>query len=445
MINTENLGGDNVALKKMCSDFSGMFFLSACFQPGITAAIFLGAQKVAAGLRYPDGMKKFLQIPLGAVARQGMDTVKRRTVASLSPAVASTILAEAWNLSPAFMVAMNTSFETSVASTLFKESAERFGAVNSYYSVLSRSGVGIPLATITKESFFENIGNSDRTAGFGIKEWDILKGRLDTYQANFSHQFASLVLRNGIFSAAAFGARPIAKAFVKDRSAELQSMTGMGSDAIENIATYTLRAALAWATTPFDRAFTLYSSGELTAKEVNEKIFGEVKSGNFSRLFRGAGARTVMCLLTATSIAEGGKVGDAMSEWIKGQNFQDLFKSVSSSISEDPAAQDRRAMRERSSSIEGDPVVDAGSVDCKEANKALKDSGMSFGPISDEELKAAFESATNSCDAVSRETAEWIAEFEGLSSFQPKPTASNPKASRADRGSSDDRGRVELR
>lgn len=413
-------------LQKMCSDFSGMFFLSACFQPGITAAIFLGAQKVAAGLRYPDGMKKFLQIPLGAIAGQAKGTLERRTVASIGPAVISTRLAEAFNLSPAFMVAMNTSFETSVASTLFKESAERFGAVNSYYSVLSRSGVGIPLATITEKSFFENIGNSDRTAGFGAKEWDILKGRLDTYQANFSHQFASLVLRNGIFSAAAFGARPIAKAFVKDRSAELQSMTGLGSDAIENIATYTLRAALAWATTPFDRAFTLYSSGELTAKEVNEKIFGEVKSGNFSRLFRGAGARTVMCLLTATSIAEGGKVGDAMSEWIKGQNFQDLFKSVSPfSIEEDPAAQVRGAMKERSFSIGGDSVVD-----CEEANKALKDGGMNFGPISHEDVEVACKGAENSCDAVSRETAEWIAKFEGLYDYRPS-SAFNPRASQA--------------
>ena len=306
-------------------DFAGRFGLSALLQVPITGAISLGAGKVA-GVPYATGSDNLRKMSVGYFVNQGAQTLKRRTYSSLLPGSVSSALAEYYGLSPLSQVAINTAFESTIASFVTREANERFHAVvGRNFPLVDSHGKGVNLTQITQEEFFRYSKNSEATKKFGLEHWRDLQKKVNFYNANLPYQALTLTARNALFSAAIFGARPLAKNFVKEHGAEIEQKVGIDPELAEGILTYSLRATFAWMTTPLDRAFTLCSSGKYSAEAVYQKISSDLMRGNFQGLFAGAAARTALCLMTATTVAEGPK----LAKWVEDNitNFVDYINS----------------------------------------------------------------------------------------------------------------------
>jgi len=389
--------------------FAGMFSLSAGLQIPITALINLGAKKVAEGTPYPQGFQQVLTTPFGSIANQGVKTLKRRTVGSMLPAVFSGSATQYLGLSPVQTVLMNTCFETTVAGVLFREASEKLHAVNSKrFPLLDSRGIGADLTKIkTEESFFKYCRNSDATKHLATsEEWKVFNGRMQNYQANFVQQGVTQTARNGIFSAAAFLSGPIAKEFV-EKNKEQFAAAGLTQKQAETTTTYALRAALALLTTPFDRLFTYFSSGEYTAQEVGEILKQDLQSGSVRKLFSGGVARTGLCLLTASTLAEGRVLGEAFKELCSKDAFCNSFtKHISDSF-------------DRLSSIGGldlsaDPEVaavkDSIQFDAETAQEGLKQAGFDIGKVSLPEVNQSVENAHQSQQAIAADMQRVLAQ-----------------------------------
>lgn len=304
----------------------GSYSLSAILQPFITAAINLGASKVKDEVSYRTAAQKFYTTPMGNLLTQGMNTLKRRTYTSLIPSTLINIVAETNGLPAPAVVFFNTASETFFASVVTREAGERFNSLNAkQFPILNQNKIGLDLTTISSSKiFFNNIANNPETQKFDQAKYEEFEKKRYNYNTNLPHQAAMLILRNGLFSSAAFMAKPWAKELMEKHGKEISSQTGINEDKLQAMLTYSIRASLAWATTCFDRAFTMMSCGDFMAEEVYKKIIGEISRGNFGSLFTGAIARTALCLMTATTIAEGPEFGKMIKEQIDAA-FKDFF------------------------------------------------------------------------------------------------------------------------
>lgn len=294
---------------QIASELFGMTILSMAIQPFVTPAIFSGVKKVE-GLTYPDAMAKMRSIPAGSLAAQGGRTLRRRFYGSLVPAALSDSISAAFDLGAGSATAINTMFETSIAVGVAKESAERFNAANSNnFPILDKKGLGVDLTKIDYKTFCALRPNES----LNINSWISLKERQKNYHANAKEQSAALLLRNGLFSSSIFLAKPWAGKIVADNEEKFKAM-GIATESATEVLTHAIRASLAWLTTPIDRAFSQFSSGEKPAAEISTALFRDAKAGNFNKLFAGAVARSFLCLMTATTLAEGQRFSKFIGE-----------------------------------------------------------------------------------------------------------------------------------
>lgn len=205
-----------------------------------------------------------------------------------------------------------------IAVAIVSESAERFNAANgAKLPILDQNKMGVDLTKIKDyKSFRDLCTNGSGTRNFCINQWLELKERQKNYRANSWHQAAALAIRNNIFSSAIFMAQPWAAEIVEKHEKSFAELGVKKENAIE-VLTYGIHATLAWMTTPVDRVFSQFSSGEKTAPEIMVDFFKDVKSANFKRLFAGATTRSFVCLLASATLAEGARfsalIGDLMS------------------------------------------------------------------------------------------------------------------------------------
>ena len=290
--------------------FSGMALTSAVAQPFITLAILLGTEKVA-GNKYSDAVKKIFSTPFGSIFVQGLQTFKRRVISSMLPAASLKTIGDKFELSPEQIVAINTSFETVVSVLITSEAKERFNGANSAkFSIVDANQKGVDLTQIKNFESFKNLcANSRNTADFGQREWNELQKLQKYFKKNIFHQSSSLAARNGMFSSAVFMAKPWAKEIVEANEEEF-SKFGLDKNSAIKATTYTIRAILAWSTAPLDRVFSQFSLGEKSGNEILQNLLKDTKSGNVNKFFAGAVARTVLCVLTASTIAEGIVLGE---------------------------------------------------------------------------------------------------------------------------------------
>ena len=303
----EDLAND---LPKVPFHFSGMALASTTAQPFITLAILLGTEKVA-GNKYSDAVKKIFSTPFGSIFVQGLQTFKRRTISSMLPAASLKTIGDKFELSQEQIVAISTSFETAVSVWITSEAKERFNAANSAkFPIVDANQKGVDLTQRKNfKSFKKLYANSRNNDAFGQSQWNDLQRLQQNFQKNIFHQSSSLAIRNGMFSSAVFMAKPWAVKIVEENEQEF-SKFGLDKNSAIKATTYLIRATLAWSTAPLDRVFSQFSLGEKSGNEILQNLLKDAKSGNVNKLFAGAVARTVLCVLTASTIAEGIVLGD---------------------------------------------------------------------------------------------------------------------------------------
>lgn len=370
--------------------FGSALIFSAIAQPPVTWTLMAIAGKNK-GIPYPQTTKNFFSLPFGNIVSQGAQTLKRRTVASLFPASVSDAIAEKFGLSSAQVTTLSAMSESAVA-IMMRESKERFHAfANPQFPILNEKKLGVDLIKISSfEEFKKLCANNPATSKFATEEWKILKEMQNNFHGNFTLQAASLLLRNGMFSAAVFMAKPLAQKFV-DENQEVFKAAGLSQNAATEISTNVIRASLAWLTTPIDRIFTMASIGQNDSTTILSNVFKNFKEGDVTKFFTGAMARTALCVIAANAIVKGFDAGKFLkTEFEKRGIVDDAFEAI---------ARNFKALEEKLN-ISGDKDIE------KSTNQAVR-SEMNIGEIKQPDVEKSLDAARKSHEIMTK-TAEEI-------------------------------------
>lgn len=297
-------------LGKSALNLTCMLATSLSLQPFITVGIIAQTKKVKAmdddvSRSYTNIYKRDVSsLSVGEFYKDSAKILQRRTVSSLFPTAISSYIADKSGLGAIGMTMLSTSFET-ILATVIPESAEKFKSANRKdFPLVDKNNNPVDIQNpLSKEKFFRLCANSKNTLHFGEKEYNDLVNKQKNYKANLHAQVRFLAARNGIFSSAIFLAKELAKTFVDINKDKIQE-SGIDLDTATNVLTYAIRAKLAFLTTPLERAFTQLSIGDKPAKEILSSFVKDFSRGN-PNLFVGAAARTILCVMTASTIAEG--------------------------------------------------------------------------------------------------------------------------------------------
>ncbi|MBP7709771.1 MAG: hypothetical protein KA100_01710 [Rickettsiales bacterium] len=273
-----------LTFKEPAANAAAAIGFSLILQPVITNLINTGAKKAVEAKPYPVGLREVMNAPLQKWISDGKRTLKRRTGASIVPAMFSQQVADYFELSKGQLLAVNTLLETTIASTVFPEAKERFSGI----------------------------------AGEGTPESRAI------FQANRPAQTLALGLRNSCFVGAV-----IAKDIGKDIAQENEKLLrehNISKENAEDFLTHSLRITFAALTSPLDRIFSQLSAGNLPALDVGKEVLKNVSRGNLPALCAGLVARTALVYTTSSTISYGKVFGPKLVEALENnQILQGLF------------------------------------------------------------------------------------------------------------------------
>jgi DNA uptake protein ComE-like DNA-binding protein len=379
--------------------------ISAILQLPVTACIIAAAEKVG-GKTYEEAAKKIIATEVSTLAKQGKHTWNRTMISSVIPMIAANLAAKKYDLNPLTTTVISTIFESAISATLFRESFERFYAVNG-----GKVPAEVNLMKATADSFKSEI------------EWKEFSAARSKYIANYPAQMTAMCARNGMFSAAIFLAEPMAKTIVTDYRGKFEE-AGVNVRHAETAISYGLSGGLGLLTTPFDRALNLYSSGEHTVAEVNKMLGADFKSKNIGKFFISGAARTAFCLMSTVTINEGFRFGDAVRELFSNSSVkQDIEKSFTQVLNDKEAV--AVAMEAKIGEGKTDfnsAAKEVAAIIGKLKQSEIEDGLKEFGTASKSEVQASVNAARKSLAATVSDIEQKVAESE-----KPKATISSAK------------------
>ena len=273
-----------ITFKDPAANAAAAIGLSLILQPVITSFINTGVKKAVEGKAYPTAFREVLGAPIDKWLKDGQRTLKRRTGASIVPAMFAQQVSDYFGFSKGQLLAFNTLLETTIASTVFPEAKERFSGV----------------------------------AGEGTLESRAI------FKANRTAQGLVLGLRNTCFVGAVI-AKDIGKDIAQE-NAELLQEHNISKENAEDFLTHSLRITFAALTSPLDRIFSQLSAGNLQSLEVGKEVFKNVSRGNLPILCAGLVARTALVYTTSSTIHYGKVLGPKLIEAVaNNQLLQGLF------------------------------------------------------------------------------------------------------------------------
>jgi hypothetical protein len=274
--------------------YLSMFTASTVLQPVITIAAKANAAKISNQTPYFQALTAILKNPIGCFFKDSCLILKRRSFSSLFPATTSSYLGDNHNMTDKEIAVINTITESAFGYLL--EPKEKFNLVNRQsWPLINKAGVGIDLLTADQKGFNGSMGAKSL-------KFSHLSARQELFKQNIPYATTAMTTRNGMFAAAAFLPRPLARDFIEKYSEQLEGI-GIKKEKQENVITYALRTAFCAATTPFDTVFTRLCSGQHTAKQVMQMSYRSPRT-----LAAGMLSRTIQSFFTSTSIDEGRKL-----------------------------------------------------------------------------------------------------------------------------------------
>ncbi len=291
--NPENKHTSNPVLQ-----YTSMLGTSVLAQPFITLASKLNAGKATYGLPYKQIFNDMMSSPLGCHAKDSLLILRRRAFSSLLPGTVTSYLGQNHHMTAAESVAINTTFETTIAA--FLELGEKFNVTNGReFPIVNEKGMGLDLSKMDKETF--NKYNTNPKLKF-----DTLLARQMSFKQNIIPIGILLSARNAVFSSAIFMASPLAKSFVRVHGDKFSDAISLENQEI--ISKNAFRFGFATATTPLDTALTRLCSGQFNAQQLAANI---VKNPRL--LFTGAVARGIQCYLTSSTVGYGIEIANNIS------------------------------------------------------------------------------------------------------------------------------------
>ncbi len=183
-----------------------------------------------------------------------------------------------------------------------RDPATRFNAINAYGSDPGSRD----LFTIKKEEY--------------RGDYEELQKRIDTYKYNAPYQRVMYSIKIAGNAASIYTSRPAAKAIVSNLEDIIEQNGTLTKDRVEDILTYSFRAAWSMSNNIADRLLSLASVGTQKYEEVHQEFLKDFKSfklTDFRRLRAGGAAGMASSLIKVTILADGPKLYRSFDKMMK--------------------------------------------------------------------------------------------------------------------------------